>query len=325
MTFGVDAGVPALNKVNTENAQAMVHKALDAGINFFDTANGYANGQSETILGKVLGVKRQEVVVATKVGFRTGPRITDAGLSLGHILSACEQSLQRLKTDYIDLYIVHKEDPFTPLEETLGALNDLVRQGKIRYLGFSNWSAWRAATALQIQKANGWARFTSGQMHYSLINRDVEHDVIPFMEHEGVSMTVWSPLAGGFLSGKYTRENIKSGDGRHAAFDIVPFDHEIGFTLIEKMRVIATRLGASVADVALAWLLAKPVVASIILGASNIRQLEANLNAVKVPLAADDIALLDAETAVKPLYPRAFNLRVADNVVEAALGSSANS
>src|SRR5262249_41823384 len=206
----------------------------------------------------------------------TGEAIREAGISGGHIVGWCEQSLKRLNTDYIDLYIVHKEDQFTPLEETLEALNDLVRTGKVRYLGYSNWSAWKAATALQIQKARGWAQFSSGQMYYSLVGRDVEHEIVPFMRYAGLGMTVWSPLAGGFLSGKYTRENLKDSENRLAGFDFLPFDKEAGFKVVEMMREIAGRHEASVAQLAIAWLLAKTVVSSVIVGASKPHQLEDN-------------------------------------------------
>src|SRR5882672_7248791 len=190
MTFGSDPSVSAIYKVDQENARAMIERSIEAGVNFFDTADMYAGGQSEAMLGEALGPRRHDVVVATKVGFRAGEPITHAGLSRRHILASCEQSLKRLKTDYIDLYIVHKEDPFTPMEETLEALNDLVRAGKARYVGYSNWSAWKAAAALQIQKARGWAQFSSGQMYYSLVGRDVEHEIAPFMRYAGLGMRV---------------------------------------------------------------------------------------------------------------------------------------
>src|SRR5437867_2021151 len=185
LTFGNDPSIPSIYKVDRENAKTMVARSLDAGINFFDTADGYAGGQSETMLGEMLEGRRTDLVVATKVGFRTGEPITQAGLSRRHILASCEQSLRRLRTDYIDLYFVHKEDPFVPLDETLEALNDLVRRGKVRYIGFSNWSAWKSATAVERQVSRGLARFACGQMHYSLVGRDVEHEVVPFMRYAG--------------------------------------------------------------------------------------------------------------------------------------------
>lgn len=323
MTFGQNAGIPALNKVDAQTAQQMVDEALAAGVNFFDTADSYAGGQSETMLGAALAARRHEVVIATKVGFRTGPGLIQTGLTRQHIIAACEASLRRLGTDYIDLYHLHKEDPYTPLDETLRALDDLVRAGKVRYLGFSNWPAWKAAMALQMQRSAGWARFECGQVHYSLLNREVEYDIAPFMIDSGLNMNIWSPLAGGFLSGKYTRQNLEGPDkdagNRHAAFDIVPFDHDHGFQLVDRMREIAARRSITVADVAMAWLLSRPGVGSLLLGASKPSQLTANLAAVDAQLDADDIALLDQFTAPKPIYPYAYNARVLDRVQRDAL------
>jgi aryl-alcohol dehydrogenase-like predicted oxidoreductase len=319
MTFGNYHSIPAIFKVDQENARAMVGRALEAGVNFFDTADTYSGGQSEAILGEALGPRRQDMVIATKVGFRAGATLTQAGLSRRHIIASCEQSLRRLNTDYIDLYIVHKEDPFTPMEETLEALNDLVRTGKVRYLGFSNWSAWKAATALQMQKERRWAQFSSGQMYYSLVGRDVEDEIVPFMRYAGLGMTVWSPLAGGFLSGKYTRENLKDSENRLAGFDFLPFDKEAGFKVVEKMREIAGRSDASVAQIAVAWLLAKPVVSSVIVGASKLHQLEDNLKAADVKLSDAEVAELDAITAPTPLYPNWFNANLVDAKQKAAL------
>ncbi|GFE68879.1 aldo/keto reductase [Chroococcus sp. FPU101] len=312
MTFGNHPSLPTIYKVDQENAQLMIDKCIESGINFFDTADGYANGQSEVMLGKLLEHRRQDVIIATKVGFRTGEPITQAGLSKRHILDSCHRSLQRLNTDYIDLYILHKEDPYTPLEETLEVLNDLVRSGKVRYIGFSNWSAWKAASALQIQKANHFAQFCSGQMNYSLLGRDVEQDIIPFMDYSGISMTVWSPLASGFLSGKYTRESLQDPDNRFSGFDLLPFDKEFAFTVVDKIREIAPNYNASVAQIALAWLLSKSVVASIIVGASKIPQLEDNLKAVEIQLTDTDIAALDEMTKPQPLYPHWFNQNLVD-------------
>jgi aryl-alcohol dehydrogenase-like predicted oxidoreductase len=322
MTFGSYHSIPAIFKVDQENARAMVERALEAGINFFDTADTYSGGQSEAILGEALGPRRPDMVIATKVGFRSGELLTQAGLSRRHVIASCEQSLKRLNTDYIDLYIVHKEDPFTPLEETLEALNDLVRTGKVRYLGFSNWSAWKAATALQMQKERGWAQFSSGQMYYSLVGRDVEDEIVPFMCYAGLGMTVWSPLAGGFLSGKYTRENLKDSENRLASFDFLPFDKEAGFSVVEKMREIASRHEASVAQIAIAWLLAKPVVSSVIVGASKPHQLEDNLKAADLKLSEEEVAELDAITAPTPLYPNWFNANLIDAKQKAAIGAA---
>jgi aryl-alcohol dehydrogenase-like predicted oxidoreductase len=312
MTFGSHPSMPNIYKVAEENAKAMIDRSLEAGVNFFDTADGYASGQSETMLGELLGKRRNNVVVATKVGFRTGEPITQAGLSRRHIFESCDGSLKRLNTDFIDLYIVHKEDVFTPLEETLEALNDLVRAGKVRYIGYSNWSAWKAATALSMQKAHGWAQFTSGQMNYSLLGRDVEHEIVPFMLDAGLGMTVWSPLAGGFLSGKYTRENLSDSENRLSGPEFLPIDKELGFKLLERMRELAKERVASVAQIALAWLLAKAVVSSIIIGATKQHQLEDNLKAVDVKLSDEEVAELDVMTAPTTQYPNWFNTNLID-------------
>lgn len=320
MTFGNDPSLTAIYKVTQEDAQTMVDKALEAGINFFDTADGYAGGQSEIMLGKALGKRRQDVVIATKVGFRTGQPITQAGLSRRHILYSCEQSLKRLNTDYIDLYILHKEDPYTPLEETLETLNSLVQDGKVRYVGFSNWTVWKAALAWQMQKERGWTPFCNGQLYYSLVGRDVEYDIVPFMQHAGIGMTIWSPLAGGFLSGKYTRESLKDQDNRLSGFDIIPFDKETGFRVVDVMKEMAAAHNASPAQVALAWLLSKPVVSSITIGASKIHQLEDNLRAVDVTLCDAELKTLDDITKPAPLYPHWFVQNLADGQHREALG-----
>jgi len=312
MTFGTDSRFPAVTKVDKDGARALVNRCLDAGINFFDTADGYAHGQSEQMLGEVLRERRNDVVIATKVGFRSGEPITQAGLSRRHILASCDASLKRLQTDWIDLYIVHKEDRYTPLHETLEALNDLVRAGKVRYLGYSNWSAWKASAAFRLQTERGWAQFMSGQMYYSLLGRDVEHEVVPFLEYHGLSMTVWSPLAGGFLSGKYTRENLKAKENRLSGFDLLPYDKEFGFKLIERLREIAKGRNASVAQVALAWLLSKRVVASILVGATKMEQLEDNLKSADLKLSEAETSELDAMTVPAPLYPNWFNAMTVD-------------
>jgi len=321
MTFTAgDRSLGAVYKTDAEAADALVGQALDAGINFFDTADAYASGQSERILGEALKSRRDEVVIATKVGFRSGSPLTQAGLSRRHILWSVDQSLKRLGTDWVDTYIVHKEDPHTPLEETLSALDAVVRSGKVRYIGFSNWSAWKVAAAMEIQKANGLAPFTHGQMHYSLLGRDVERDVIPMMQRYGLGLTVWSPLASGFLSGKYTRENLGDPDNRYSGFDILPFDKEQGFKLVERMRGIADHHGGTVAQVAIAWLLAKKTVTSVLLGASKPHQLEDNLGAADLVLTQAEISALDAETVASPVYPNWFIDNLVDQPVAQALG-----
>ncbi|HEY1723440.1 MAG TPA: aldo/keto reductase [Magnetospirillaceae bacterium] len=320
MTFTAgNQDIAAVYKVGKQQADALVGQALDAGVTLFDTADAYAGGESETLLGQALKSRRDQVAITTKVGFRSGAPLTQAGLSRRHILWSVEQSLKRLDTDWIDLYVVHKEDPFTPLEETLAALDAVVKAGKVRYLGFSNWSAWKVAAAMEIQKANGLAPFSHGQMHYSLLGRDVERDVIPMMRRYGLGMTVWSPLASGFLSGKYTRANLADTDNRIAGFDIMPFDKEHGFALVEEMRTIAAAHTASVAQAAIAWLLAKSAVSSVILGATKPTQLADNLAAADLVLTAAEIVQLDAKTTPAPVYPNWFIDRMGDQPAADAL------
>jgi aryl-alcohol dehydrogenase-like predicted oxidoreductase len=320
MTFTAgDRSIGAVYKTGAETADALVGQALDAGINFFDTADAYASGQSEQILGAALKGRRDEVVLATKVGFRTGDALVRSGLSRRHILWSVDESLRRLGTDWIDVYIAHREDPHTPLEETLDTLDAVVRAGKVRYLGFSNWSAWKVAAALELQRANGLAPFTHGQMHYSLLGRDVERDVIPMLQRYGAGMTVWSPLASGFLSGKYTRETLADPDNRYAGFDILPFDKQYGFGVVDRVREIADARGASVAQVAIAWLLARPVVTSVLLGASKPHQLADNLGAADLALSAEEVAALDAATPLAPVYPNWFVERMTDAALADAL------
>jgi aryl-alcohol dehydrogenase-like predicted oxidoreductase len=322
MTFTAgNRDIGSIYKVGASLAEELVARALDAGVNFFDTADAYAGGEAETLLGAALKPHRERVVLATKVGFRSGPTLTQSGLSRRHILWSVDQSLRRLGTDWIDVYIAHREDPFTPLEETLTALDAVVRAGKVRYLGFSNWSAWKAATALELQRAAGLAPFCHGQMHYSLLSRDVERDVIPMMHRNGLGLTVWSPLASGFLSGKYTRATLAAPDNRYSGFDILPFDKEHGFRLVERLRTIALAQEVSVAQVAIAWLLSRPAVSSVLLGASKLSQLQDNLGANDLVLQDSDLEALEVATMPAPVYPNWFIDRLADEQVLQALGN----
>ena len=320
MTFSAgNKDIGSVYKVGGKLADELVGRALDAGVNFFDSADAYAKGESETLLGAALKPHRERVVIASKVGFRSGAPLTQSGLSRRHILWSIDQSLERLGTDWIDVYIAHREDPFTPLDETLDALDAVVRAGKVRYLGFSNWSAWSVSAALEIQKARGLAPFTHGQMHYSLLGRDIERDVIPMMRRYGLGLTVWSPLASGFLSGKYTRETLSSPDNRYSGFDILPFDKEQGFKLVEQMRNIAAAHEGTVSQVAIAWLLARAAVSSVLLGATKLDQLEDNLAAADLTLTDAEIARLDAATPLQPVYPNWFINNLADQPATQAL------
>ena len=303
MTFSSGAGIAAIARTDVAEAATIVGRSIDAGVNFIDTADIYSSGESETILGKVIAGRRDELVIATKAGWRVGEPLNRSGLSANHLHWSIDQSLRRLGTDHVDVYIVHRSDVNTPLEETLVALDGIVKSGKARYLGASNWPAWKVAAAVEFQRANGLAQFHHVQMMYHLLGRGIEEEVVPMMARYGLGLTAWSPLAGGFLSGKYTRDNLKDEGNRLAGFDFIPFDKEQGFALVETMRAIGEAHGASVAQVALAWLLAKPAVSSVIIGASKLSQLDDNLAAADVALTADEVASLDAATATTPGYP----------------------
>ena len=325
MTFGTSDGIfAAISKVAAQDlANELVGKALDAGINHFNTADVYTGGQSETMLGKALGGRRQDVIISTKVGFRTAAALVHQGLSRHHILEAAEDSLRRLGTDYIDIYLVHRPDFLTPIEETLEALDTLARSGKVRYVGFSNWNAWRASKAVGLQEMNGWARFRAAELYYSLVGRDVENELAPFVEDAGIGILAWSPLAGGFLSGKYTRENPQGDGGRLAASDFLPRDKEKSYDAVDRLRSIAGARGASVAQVALAWLLSKRCVSSILVGANKVAQLQDNLGAADLHLTAEELKGLNELTAPATPYPNWFAERVVDVAVRDALASRA--
>jgi aryl-alcohol dehydrogenase-like predicted oxidoreductase len=321
MTFtGGNRSMASINKVDQKLADSMIGCARDAGVNFFDTADVYDRGESEVVLGRALkGCCRNEVVIATKVGLRTGRALTQAGLSRRHILQSIDDSLKRLDTDWIDVYLAHKYDPLTPLEETLAAFDAAVCSGKVRYIAFSNWPAWAAAAALEMQRTHHWAPFSHGQMHYSLLGRDIERDMVPMMQRYRLGLTVWSPLAFGFLSGKFTRESLKSDGTRFAENDLLPFDKEQGFRLVEKIRSMAERYAATIPQVALAWLLGKEPVSSILLGATKLSQLSENLAAIKLRLSAEDMAALDEATPLPPVYPYWFINTFQDRPLQQAL------
>lgn len=303
MTFTLGGGNPAIAKTDRADAAALVGRALDAGINFFDTADIYADSQSEQVLGQILAPRRDEVVIATKAGWRTGAPLNRSGLSASHLHWSIDQSLKRLGTDHVDVYIVHRDDRNTPLEETLQALDAIVRAGKARYIGFSNWPAWKVAAAIEMQRANGWAQFSHGQLMYSLIGRDIETDFFPLASHYGIGLTAWSPLAGGFLSGKYGRDNPGDADDRLANYEGLPIDRDKGFAVIDRMREIAAAHDATVAQVALSWLLSRDQVSSVILGATKMHQLEDNLAAVNLALDPAEFKDLDRMTRQPRAYP----------------------
>lgn len=320
MTFTRDFNLPGVTKTSGTDADAIIGQAMDGGINFFDTADIYAAGQSEEVLGAALASRRGEVVIATKVRGRMGDALLQAGLSKRNIHYAIDQSLRRLGTDWVDLYIAHAEDPYTPLEETLEALDAVVRSGKARYIGFSNWAAWKVAAALEMQKTNGWARFTHGQVYYSLVGRDIEREMVPMASRYGLGLTCWSPLASGLLSGKYTRDTAPAADDRLASIDFIPTDKVKAFDILDAVREIADELGASVAQVALAWLLTRPAVSSVIIGASKPHQLADNLGAADLLLPEAALARLDALGRPEALYPQWHNELFHDAAARAVLG-----
>ncbi len=324
MTFGsnpdTESPFASVSKTPQQEADALIAHAFDAGINIFDTADGYTNGQAEVMLGQALGPRRKDVVISTKVGFRTGEALLHTGASFQHVIASAEASLRRLKTDYIDLLSIHRLDPYTPFEETARALENLVQRGLVRYVGYSNFSAWQSAQLLGIQRQNGYAPLIAAQMYYSLVGRDLEHEVVPFCERAGIGIVVWSPLAGGFLSGRYTRQDPTGGKGRLTGFDFLPFDKEKGYDLVERMRAMAADHKATVAQLALAWLLSKDYVSVIILGASRISQFEDNLGALNVNLSPAELQELDALTKPEPIYPNWFHERTRDTAVTKALG-----
>jgi aryl-alcohol dehydrogenase-like predicted oxidoreductase len=308
MTFtGGNNARPTVYKTDKASADVMVGKAFDAGVNFFDSADGYADGEAEEVLGAALKGRRDHAIITTKVGGRRGPQATNGGLSRRHMMWSLDRSLKRLGTDWLDVYVAHRDDPYTPLEETLSTFDEMVKSGKVRYIGFSNWSAWRISAAMEMQKANGLVPFSHGQMYYSVIGRDVELDVIPAMRHYGIGMTVWSPLAYGFLTGKYTKDNLKDPNFRLSGSDPMPFDKEKAFVAVERIRAIAQAHKASVAQVSLAWLLLNPTVASVIIGASTVAQFEENVGAAKLALTPDQIAELNALWPLPTLYPNWVN------------------
>jgi len=322
MTFGKadpSSIFAAIAKTPQQEAERIINRCLDAGINFFDTADVYTNGDTEKMLGAALGARRKDVVISTKVGFRSGEALIHAGASYRHVLAAAEGCLRRLQTDYLDLLSIHKFDPFTPAEETARALENLVQRGLVRYVGYSNWTAWQAAKFVGIQKLHNYSPLVAAQMYYSLVGRDLEHEVIPFCRDAGIGIVVWSPLAGGFLTGRYTRQNPTGGQGRIAGFDFLPTDKEKGYDLIDKMKAISARHNASVAQIALAWLLAKPHVASILLGASTDSQLEDNLGGLDVKLTDAEMKELDEFTAPPEMYPNWFQTRTLDQPATDAL------
>lgn len=303
MTFAEEGGEFAkmLGGTGQKLATRMVDLSIEAGVNFFDTANMYAMGESETILGKALGDRRKDNLIATKLYFPFGTGMNDVGTSRVAIMREIEGSLKRLGTDWIDLYQVHFFDATTPLEETLRALDDLVRQGKVRYIGLSNFSAWQIAKADGISRQMGLERFCSVQAYYSLAGRDLECEILPAVRDLGLGTMIWSPLAGGFLSGKFTRDG--EGEGRRKSFEFPPVNREQAYDIVDELKKIADNHNATVAQIALAWLRYQDGVTTTIIGATKESQLVDNLKSVEIELTEAEIQALNEVSATPPTYP----------------------
>jgi len=296
----------AIGRLGAKEAETLLGTALDAGVNFIDTADVYSEGDSERLVGEALRSlqrPREQIVVATKVRGRVGPGVNEVGLSRGHIMASIDGSLRRLGLDHVDLYQIHGFDPVTPIEETVSALHDVVASGKARYLGFSNLPAWLASKALTFAAENRLARFQSAQVYYSMVGRDIEREIVPLCQAEGVAILPWSPLAGGLLSGKFDPEKKGPADARRASFDFPPVNMERLPRVLAALRAVAEETGTSVARVALAWQLTKPFVTSIILGAKRPDQLLDNLAATSLQLSSAQVEELDKASALPLEYP----------------------
>ncbi|HYJ18022.1 MAG TPA: aldo/keto reductase, partial [Burkholderiales bacterium] len=306
MTYGGKRRWQPIGQLGLAEVETQVKAAFDTGVNFIDTADVYSEGDSEALLGqalKKLKLPREELVIATKVRIRMGPGPNQVGLSRGHILDAVDASLRRLQLDHIDLYQIHGQDLATPMEETLRGLEDLVRSGKVRYIGLSNHAAWQIMKAVGISQHRGWSRFESIQAYYSLASRELEREIVPVALDQGLGILVWSPLAGGLLSGKFS-ENDKGPEGaRRTSFDFPPVDRPRAFKAVEAMRPIAKAHDVSVARIALAWLLHQPGVASVIVGAKTTDQLKDNIGATDVRLTEAELQSLAEASKLPPEYP----------------------
>jgi aryl-alcohol dehydrogenase-like predicted oxidoreductase len=306
MTFGGNGYWEAIGALKETEVNDIVKTAIDAGINFIDTANVYSYGLSEKLLGaslKTLGIKRHDVVLATKVRGRMSEAANDTGLSRYHILQSIDESLERLQTDHVDIYYVHGVDPFTPVEETMRALNDLVVAGKVRYIAVCNWPAWLVAKAQGIAEKHGWNKFAGLQYYYSVAGRDIEREVLPMAKDHQLGVMPWSPLAGGFLSGKYTRNQEKAGNSRRDSFDFPPINKEKAYDIIDVLLQIGQQHGVSAAEIALAWVRQQPGVTSTIIGAKTAEQLKANIHSTELMLSENDLKQLDDISALPKEYP----------------------
>ena len=306
MTFGGQGLFKVVGDLDQKASTGLIARSLEAGVNFIDTADVYSQGTSEKYVGQALkdvGIKRSDVVIATKCYGRMGAGPNDMGASRGHIMDAVARSLERLDTDHIDLYQIHGTDIVTPVEETMRALDDLTRQGMVRYVGVSNWQAWKIMKAQGISDKNGYARFETLQAYYSIAGRDLEREIVPLLQDQKIGLMVWSPLAGGLLSGKYGPGSNGPEGARRTSFDFPPVNKDRAWACVAAMRDVAGKHGATVARVALAYVLAKPFVTTVIIGAKTQEQLDDNLEAVKLSLDAADMKQLDEVSALPAEYP----------------------
>jgi aryl-alcohol dehydrogenase-like predicted oxidoreductase len=306
MTFGGKGRFQVIGNLAQGPVDELMKRAIDGGINFIDTANVYSEGMSEELTGQSirnLGLHRDDLILATKVRGKMGEKPNDSGLTRKHIIQQAEASLRRLQVDYIDLYQIHSYDPLTPFEETLSALDQLVSSGKVRYIGASNLAAWQLMKALDYSHYNKLSKFVSLQAYYTIAGRDLERELVPLMLHEKVGLLVWSPLAGGLLSGKYSRDKEKETDGRRANFDFPTVNKERAFDIVDQLQPMAKSKGTTVAGLAIAWLLHQPVVTSVIIGANKMDQLEDNLKSIDLTFNSEELEQLNKVSALPVEYP----------------------
>jgi len=306
MTFGGKGYWKAIGELPQDSVNEIVKTSVDAGINFIDTANGYSEGLSEIMLGKAikdLGLPRQQLVIATKVRLRMGTGANQVGLSRLHITDSVNDSLERMGLSHIDLLYIHGVDPITPIEETMRGLEDVVRSGKVRYIGISNHPAWMMMKANSFSEHMGWEKFVATQNYYSIASRDIEREIAPMAISEGISIMPWSPLAGGFLSGKFTRTNEVAGESRRDTFNFPPIDKEKAYDIIDVLIRIGQLHQTTAAQVALAWVLAQPGVTSVIIGAKNLIQLNDNINSVNLKLTSEELEELNKISELPSEYP----------------------
>lgn len=306
MTFGGKGMWESIGKIQQQEVNELMKAVVDAGINFIDTANVYSFGESEKLLGQSiidLGLNRNDLVIATKVRGKMSEGINNVGLSRYHIFQSVNDSLQRLQLDHIDILYVHGVDKRTPVEETMRALNDIVLTGKVRYIAVCNWPSWMVMKALGIAEKHGWNKFVGLQYFYSLSGRDIEREIMPLAADQNLAVMPWSPLAGGFLSGKYTRNNEKAGDSRRDEFDFPPIDKNKAYDIVDVITEVGKQYNASAAQIALAWVRQQPGVTSTIIGAKRIDQLHDNIKSTEIQLSEQDLKKIDEVSALGKEYP----------------------